>query len=373
MTMKADTTVKWFSSDLEGAPELRGQLGEMIALLSTCLVDGFGARTPDTLVVSDGVATAHFAAEAPYRKYSVVRISGASEPLLNAEWRLSYQQGGEVRFDCPGVPDGGVVGAGFAFASAGWARPFAAPAQHKAVFQSQNLAGTQCYLRVEDGQTIHAKVRAYETMTDVDAGERPFPTSLESGTVLPAWMKSSPLVVSGRPWILAADDRFLVLAVNFSEEPVDVYRGYSVYAFGDLSESAQSDAFHCILCAHRPGAVQFPAVGLGLAEMPADGGLTLARDLAGTTYSPSASASALPGGFIQEADGLLRYYPDRVYQGGRQRGRVPGLYVAEARKRPLRTQITEVGDTALYEFEVGAFYYGYEGHQGAMQIVGPWR
>lgn len=372
--MKADTTVKWFSSDLEGAPELRGQVGEMIALLSACLVDGFGARTPDTLVVSDGVAIAHFAAEAPYRKHSVVRISGASEPLLDAEWRLSYQQGGEVRFDCPGVPDGGVVGAGFAFASAGWARPFSAPALHKAVFQSQNLAGTQCCLRIDDSDLQYAQVRGYEVMTSVDAGVRPFPTS----STAPGWMKSATEGGVLRKWLLAADDRCVVLLVDF-KAIADTYGGYSAYAFGDLADHAQADGYACILSAHQGGVASNPSQGLsfylGSFAGTAEGGLSIARNLAGTTYSPWGTASSVPGGFVQYGGDLLRYFPIRVVDGApsRYRGRVPGLYAGEAYNPPLRDQQTDLPGGALLEFAAGASSFGQYAKQGALKITGPWR
>ena len=53
------TSVKYYASTMPGAPVLSGTAGALATLLDACLVDGFGLKTVDTLVVASGVATAN--------------------------------------------------------------------------------------------------------------------------------------------------------------------------------------------------------------------------------------------------------------------------------------------------------------------------
>ena len=55
------TDVKYFHSSQVGAPVMSqgGAAGLLIALLDACLVDGFGLKTVDSIVVASGVATAN--------------------------------------------------------------------------------------------------------------------------------------------------------------------------------------------------------------------------------------------------------------------------------------------------------------------------
>ena len=49
-----DTTVKHFDSTMTGAPTLANVAGNLLAVLDACLVDGFGLKTVDSLVVASG-------------------------------------------------------------------------------------------------------------------------------------------------------------------------------------------------------------------------------------------------------------------------------------------------------------------------------
>lgn len=123
---KADTSVKWFHSEMPDAPVLSGQVGKLIELLDACLINGFSVRTPDSIVVSEGVATVSISAGNPYEKHAVVAISGASDAALNSEWRIDSSGGSSFTFLCPGVTNGTVTGASVKRAAAGWGTPFRA-------------------------------------------------------------------------------------------------------------------------------------------------------------------------------------------------------------------------------------------------------
>ncbi len=68
----------WYSSGMQGAPSLSGQVGAGIALLSACLVNGLTSVTLTSLTVSSSVATATISGGHAFLQWSVVEIAGAS-------------------------------------------------------------------------------------------------------------------------------------------------------------------------------------------------------------------------------------------------------------------------------------------------------
>lgn len=127
---------------------------------------------------------------------------------------------------------------------AGWAVAFTAT--DKRAYRA--AAGVRAYLRVDDDAASgaqYADVRGYATMSDVDTGTEPFPTSAQSST----WVatKSSAASSASRPWVAFADDRFIWLfaAVNGSTWTK------LVLAFGDIVSLKPSDNFGAVIAADR--------------------------------------------------------------------------------------------------------------------------
>ena len=77
----------------------------MIAVLDACLVDGFGLKSVDTLVVSGAVATANISTGHSAMVGSVVLISGATPSGLNGEKRVTAITTNTVVFDATGISD----------------------------------------------------------------------------------------------------------------------------------------------------------------------------------------------------------------------------------------------------------------------------
>jgi hypothetical protein len=98
--------------------------------------------------------------------------------------------------------------------AAGWTKPFSST--NKAVYRNAANAIARSYFRVVDTAANYtAKVRGYDTMTDVDTGTGPFPLTSDitgDGLDIP---KSSAVNGTVRDWIAAADERTLVLFVQY--------------------------------------------------------------------------------------------------------------------------------------------------------------
>jgi len=234
MTTKADTSVKWFHSGMADAPVLSATAaGSLINLLDVCLLNGFSVRTPDSIVVADGVATVSISAGNPYEKHAVVVISGVSNAALNAEWRIATSGASSFTFACPGVANGTVTGASVKRAAAGWSKPFSDT--NKAAYQSLDPNSTQLYLQVDDTATSYSKVRGYEQMTSATAGTGLFPTTAQVADM--RWPRNG-----GNTWAIIADGLFMWVMPKASNALL-------LNHFGDLKSIVPNDKYHCTLAA----------------------------------------------------------------------------------------------------------------------------
>jgi len=221
-----------------GAPTLDGLAGSLVSVLDACLVTGFGLQTA-TITVASGVATLSTPSSHGFELHQVALVDGASNALLNGRHRVLSRTSATITFDATGVPDGAASGSiNVRLAPAGWSKVFSGT--NKAVYRSNNVAGTQMYLRVDDTVGRNARVVGYETMTDVDTGEGPFPTAAQlSGGGW--WPKSNTASSSARAWTVVADDRALYLHMNCGGDAVGA--SGSVWSFGDVSSYKLGDAY----------------------------------------------------------------------------------------------------------------------------------
>lgn len=261
MTTKADTRVRWFMSDMPDAPVLSGQAGKMIELLDACLLTGFCARTPDSVVVADGVATVTISAGNPYRQHAVIEVSGASDPALNDVWRIATATATTLTFACPGVANGTVTGGSVKMAPLGWEKPFADAGAYKAVYKSADPISSGCHLRVLDSNAQWARVRGYESMTDVDTGVNPFPTPAQLAEASVTWPKSNQANSSARPWVIVGDGALVYPILEWS--PTHPYD--DCFAFGDLAPFQSGDVYPCFLGASFTATPPYPNFSAGYA------------------------------------------------------------------------------------------------------------
>ncbi|MGF6348976.1 hypothetical protein [Variovorax sp. W2I14] len=254
MTSVVDTSVKYFSSQMSGAPVLSGTAGSIIALLDACLKDGFDIKTLASLTVAGGVATATYTGSHSAVVESVVQIAGVTGELdvLNGEQKITAKPGaGSVRF-ATSAPDGTAAGTvTMKMAPLGWLKPFSGP--NLGAYKSGDPASTGMFLRVDDTNAATTRVVGYESMTDISSGVGAFPRNevvVNGG----AWGKSP--VANSNPvgWVLIGDGRMFYLHISaYMGSAVGTYDRYTVGAvrgFGDMIALKPSgDAFACALSA----------------------------------------------------------------------------------------------------------------------------
>lgn len=323
-----DTTVKCFRNTDGGAPTLNNATGCLIALLDACLVDGYGSKTLSSLVVASGVATATVSTGHEFTNFGdtgvgpVVLVAGATPSELNGEKRINVTSATTFTFDATGVADGTATGTITAkMAPVGWEKVYSGT--NKAVYRPTDVTSNRMYLRVDDTGAASARVRGYESMSDVDTGTGPFPTDAQmSGGGY--FHKSN--AATARDWMLVADSKGLHL--------VGDYAGNNSFlgglSFCDLSDVAAGDAYATDLYCQTSNTSDNLIGSSSTVYVP--------RNSAGTPGAVGEYKSMLSKNFgffvggepLPTAnDGKLRFLPIEHCTGDSQsdpyRGMVPGL------------------------------------------------
>lgn len=248
--MTTDTSVKYFDSTMSGAPALSGTAGTLIAVLDACLVNGFGSVTLNSLVVASNVATGTVSAGHNLAMVGatgpVVTIAGATPSGLNGEWRIASVPGSTTfTFATTGISDQTATGTITAKRSpAGWTKAYSGT--NKAAYSRTALGATAMLLRIDDSPALYPTLVMYETMSDVDTGSGPAPTS---GTYYTA--KSSAASTATRRWRIYADARTAYVYIDSANDG----NYNSGFAFGDIISYKAADAYHCMLIAHPTASI----------------------------------------------------------------------------------------------------------------------
>lgn len=261
------TTVKHFHSAMSGAPTLNGAAGSLIAVLDACLVDGFGLKTADSVVVSGGIATATFSTGHSFGPDVIALVAGATPAGLNGEKRVLTTSTNTITFDATSIADGTATGTiTIKLAPAGWEKPFSGT--NLAAYRSTDLTGTRMFLRVDDTGTTTARVVGYESMSDVNTGVRAFPLEAQQagGGYIP---KANAANATARAWTLIADSRGWWLHAHTATYLPGI--SGSVWGFGDYDSLKSGDPFACALQCSLTDTSGSGSVGMEAAEYNGNG------------------------------------------------------------------------------------------------------
>lgn len=240
--------VKRYFSTQAGAPALTGQIGSAVSFFNALLVDGFNPKVPTALAHVAGVATATCAAHG-YEPGDVVALSGANEVVWNDEFRVVTAATNSFTFAIASNAPSPATGTFAAkIAPLGWTRlPFSTA--QKAAYQPA-LPYCQQILRVWDDNTVPttangrwAKLRGYETMTDIDTGTGLFPTTVQVPNGL-SFNKSSTSDATARAWWFAGDAGLFYAGVAWL---VTSPTFFAPTIYGDTGSLRVGDSFCSVL------------------------------------------------------------------------------------------------------------------------------
>lgn len=242
MASPVDTSVKFFTDEMVGAPTISGTAGALISVLDACLVNGFGSKTATSVTVAGGIATVTFSGGASAAvAQAVILVAGATGAWtdLNGEQKVLSANTTTVTF-ATALADGTATGTiTFKIAPLGWTKVYSGT--NKAVYKPSGVAASSAMLRVDDTGTTSARVRMYETMADIDTGTNPAPTDAKvSGGLY--WWKSEAASAATRRYTIFGDSRnvYLGMAPYSSSSVAPIH---TVHAFGDLDSYKSGDAY----------------------------------------------------------------------------------------------------------------------------------
>ena len=387
--------VKWFDNTMRGAPTINGTAGALIAALDACFITGFGPVTPTGITVSGGIATATLPSGQSFAQHAVVLVSGATPTALNGEARVLTSSSTQITFATTAA-DGAASGTiEIRYAPVGgWDKVFTGT--NKAVYRSADVTGPRHYLRVDDTGTTFARVRGFESMTDVDTGTGPFPTDAQmSGGGY--WHKSTVANTTANKWRLYGDSQLILVGIAGASGQSPTLLGAPLRGFGfPITLRPAGDAWGSFLSAGGAApSTQNSGILDGGTASGSSGFVASPRAWQGLGASVLLDAKAVSGGALQSGnDSALGTFPSEV-DGELKLARM--LLIEQGSNKPPRAicpgvwhipQVGTAGVIADGDIQIGSgdlagrrvllsatssgLTAGVIGHY-AVDITGPWR
>lgn len=249
----------------------------------------------------------------------------------------------------------------------GWSKPFSGT--NKAVYRSDDAAGTRFYLWIDDTYGSYARIRGYVSMSSVDTGTGLFPTDAQINGGAYVYKASG----TPRAWTLFSDGRI----IYFFCDSLNSNSWYGGFCFGDIDSYVAGDAFGCLLVASSgaASAFTFNMFNNGATSYLARNYTQLGDAISSARYSHGKTSGLGISGQTYPAvtDNALHLWPVECWDTTvNARGMMPGLWnpihnsdvphglmVDNIPNLPGRTLIVQI---------VGSVSY-----RCVIDITGPWR
>jgi len=233
--------VKWFTSEMGGAPVGNGQSGSLTGIFDACLVDGFGAVTVTSAVIGSGVCTVTVDAGHGFLDHQIVLISGAAQSGLNDEHRVTVNSSTEFEFSTD-VADGAASGAITAKTApvGGWNIKFSDT--NRRVYSRDEITATLMEFRVDaTADTKDSAVVYAESFSDIDT---PINVQTSNFIIETGLGDNSSTAID---WYVIADGKTLYFLAS-----EDTLTALQAYAIGDFASLLPGDANNYLMT-HKEG------------------------------------------------------------------------------------------------------------------------
>lgn len=235
-------TVRVYRSTDAGAPQLSGEIGKLIPIMRAVLKDGYALPSISSITRSGSTVTVTFVSAHGMVSYgNFVTIAGVNQAEYNGEFAVTILNTTQITYTIAGTPATPATGSYTAKkGGSGWTIPYTGT--NLEVYQQG--AGNGRLIRFDDTAALDARVVGYESMTDLNTGTGPFPTTAQlSGGGY--FRKSAAASTAVRDWIVIATQTAFYLWINSASATTSA----KVYFFGDFVSYTPSDIFNTILIA----------------------------------------------------------------------------------------------------------------------------
>jgi hypothetical protein len=332
-----------FRSDDAGAPTLAGTAGYLVAVLDACLVNGYNSKTV-TITRTGTTATLNCTAHG-FRNGQIVVVSGANETDYNITARCTRIDADNISIqvaNSPTTPATGTITC--KVAPAGWTKAYSGT--NKAAYRQPTSGANGFYFRFDDTAATNTQFRGYESMSDVDTGTGPFPTTVQiSGSGLYIY-KSNTSSTASRRWHIWTNGSLVHLVISQGNSATTFGKTTGVVvSFGDFASFKTGDIYNTLII----GDTGSGAYGNGSSTAVVSGyygsgpsGHFMCREANQTTASPvfflaDCGAATRTNSTYYYGSSGPGVYPDGIFGGipmsraligewAGVRGRLPGLW-----------------------------------------------
>lgn len=309
--------VKWFTSDMTGAPAPATAAGTMISILDACLINGFNTQPLASLTYDSGTGqcTSAVSAGHGFTQYQVILIEGAVESGFNGEQRITALDSTTFKFTLTSTPAVATATGTITAKAAplGWEKAFSGT--NKAAYRSTDILSTQCYFRLDDSPgTGVSPVTCYKSMTDVDTG---------ANQVGGGYWRITYRHGVASYWAVVGDNRgFYFYTTNYT---------YQCLVFvGDFISFVVADAYNFAFTHDTFSSPESYNSSGVIGKYNTSAGSYLARNHTGTLLNRSFSRHGITTGFTNHPDPIVSgivagsYLPIREESTDGWRGFMPG-------------------------------------------------
>jgi len=270
------------STDTNAPGGLTTAAGLLVTALDALLVNGYSLGTVSSITRSGSTATITWSSShgmTTGSTYNRILIAGADQAEYNGSFRLTVTSSTQATFTVSGTPVTPATGTITATKpGAGWTKPYSGT--NLAAYK-QGTGSNGFYMRVDDSAASvgYSRFLGYETMSDINTGTQPFPTSAQQTGGL-YWNRSN--TTTPRSWVCIATASWFIFTTQWDGTN---WHGFS---FGDFtSYSYNPDIYNTIIHGSTSGGGNPVAAAYVTGYGGSTGGLYIARTYAQTGGSIS--------------------------------------------------------------------------------------
>lgn len=252
MASVVDTTVKFYRDDFPGMPQINAAIGTGIALFDYVLVDGGTPRTLTALDVVGGVATATLASDPLNVNLvgSVQTFEGCTSTALNGEQRITEATSTTLKFDTAAANSSQTTGATVKTSPAGYEKLFSGT--NLAAYRSLSGTTNGCAIRMADAAGL-IYVRGYMSMSSINDGTTPFPTTGQEAGSGAKWPKTynPALNTPNIKFDVFSDGRAIFWSPMAGYSSNTTWTGTKLFGFFEYGKYIATDGFNSVLTGGR--------------------------------------------------------------------------------------------------------------------------